>query len=141
MKKLNVYLSNLNIEITKVHNLHWNIAGNGFINIHNFTEEFYNDLFEKFDEIAELIKMRKEFPLASVKDYLENSTIKEIESKDYKKDEVLNILLDDINTLRDLAVEIRQEADEKGDFILVSALEDHISGYDKNIWMISAMLK
>lgn len=141
MKKLNVYLSNLNIGITKLHNLHWNVVGKNFMAVHNFTEELYDEWFEKFDEIAEILKMKNEFPLASVKDYLDNASISEIESKDYSESEVIDIVLKDIIAMKELAVEIRAEADAADDFTLVAAIEDHIAGYEKNIWMLSAMSK
>lgn len=141
MKKLNVYLSNLNIGITKLHNLHWNVVGKNFMAVHNFTEELYDEWFEKFDEIAEILKMKNEFPLASVKDYLDNASISEIESKDYSDSEVIDIVLKDIIAMKELAVEIRAEADAADDFTLVAAIEDHIAGYEKNIWMLSAMSK
>ncbi len=141
MKKLNVYLSNLNIGITKLHNLHWNVVGKNFMAVHNFTEELYDEWFEKFDEIAEILKMKNEFPLASVKDYLDNASISEIESRDYSESEVIDIVLKDIIAMKELAVEIRAEADAADDFTLVAAIEDHIAGYEKNIWMLSAMSK
>ena len=141
MKKLNVYLSNLNIGITKLHNLHWNVVGKNFMAVHNFTEELYDEWFEKFDEIAEILKMKNEFPLASVKDYLDNASISEIESKDYSESEVIDIVLKDIIAMKELAVEIRADADAADDFTLVAAIEDHIAGYEKNIWMLSAMSK
>ncbi len=141
MKKLNVYLSNLNIGITKLHNLHWNVVGKNFMAVHNFTEELYDEWFEKFDEIAEILKMKNEFPLASVKDYLDNASISEIESKDYSESEVIDIVLKDIIAMKELAVEIRADADAANDFTLVATIEDHIAGYEKNIWMLSAMSK
>lgn len=109
--------------------------------VHNFTEELYDEWFEKFDEIAEILKMKNEFPLASVKDYLDNASISEIESKDYSESEVIDIVLKDIIAMKELAVEIRAEADAADDFTLVAAIEDHIAGYEKNIWMLSAMSK
>ncbi|NLM96421.1 MAG: DNA starvation/stationary phase protection protein, partial [Halanaerobiaceae bacterium] len=111
-----------------------------FVRIHEFTEELNNDLFEKFDEIAELIKMRNEKPLARVEDYLKNTTIQELDKDKFTADEVLQILKDDYTKLKNLAIDIRNTADDEGDFEVVAILEGHVAGYSKNLWFIDAML-
>lgn len=139
-KKLNDYLSDLHILNVKLHNLHWNVVGKQFVQIHEFTEELYKDLFEKFDEIAEVIKMRNEKPLAKVEDYLKTSSVQELDKNKYDTTEVLEILRDDYTKLKDLATDIRNSADQEGDFEIVAIFEDHVAGYSKNLWFISSML-
>ncbi|ETJ12280.1 MAG: Ferritin Dps family protein, partial [Veillonella sp. DORA_A_3_16_22] len=41
----------------------------------------------------------------------------------------------------DQAVAIRAAADEEGDCLLVSMMEDHVAYYVKQIWFIESMLK
>ena len=53
---LNQYLANLAVWNIKLHNLHWNVVGNQFIQLHNFTEEMYDELFEAFDRGGGTIK-------------------------------------------------------------------------------------
>ncbi|MTI49571.1 Dps family protein [Sporosalibacterium faouarense] len=137
---LNVYLSNLAVLNTKLHNLHWNVKGKHFIQIHEFTESLYNDFFEKYDDVAELLKMRDEKPLVKLSDYLENASIKELDKEEFSSDEVLQILQDDLKIMKDLATEIRNAADEVDDFEVVGEFEDHVSGYSKNLWFIKSML-
>jgi len=139
-KKLNEYLSDLHILNVKLHNLHWNVVGKQFVQIHEFTEELYDDLFEKYDEIAEVMKMRNEKPLAKVADYLKNSSVQELDKDEYSSTEVLEILQNDFSKLKGLATDIRNSADQDGDFEIVAILEDHVAGYSKNLWFISAML-
>jgi len=139
-KNMNEYLSNLAVLNVKLHNLHWNVVGKQFVQIHEFTESIYNDFFEKYDEVAELLKMRDEKPLAKMSDYLENSTIQELDKDRFESTEVLEILQEDIKKMKELATEIRNAADEAGDFEIVAAFEGHISGYTKNLWFIKAML-
>ncbi|NLY67381.1 MAG: DNA starvation/stationary phase protection protein [Tissierellia bacterium] len=139
--KINEYLSNLVVLNVKFHNLHWNVVGIHFQELHDLTEELYDDLFEKYDSVAELLKMKGKMPLARIADYLEKASVEEVEPKDFNEKEVLEILLNDITKMKDLALEIRNEADEEGDFVVVNEFEDHISGYNKNIWFISSMLK
>lgn len=144
MKKLelmNVYISNLAILNIKLHNLHWNITGVNFMQIHLKTEELYTDFFLKYDVIAEQIKMLGFMPMATTKDYIENSTIEEVEVKNFTIKEVLNILDKDLSLMKNLATEIRKEADEDDDFTTVAIFETHTEFYAKELWFIKAMLK
>lgn len=135
------YLSNLSVLNVKFHNIHWNVVGNQFIKVHNFTEEIYDQLFADFDEVAELLKMKDVMPLSTMAEYLANATIEEIKAKDFSIKESLEITKKDLEVMRELATEIRNAADEAGDFETVALFEDYVAFYSKNIWFVSAMLK
>lgn len=138
--KLNEYLSNLAVLNAKLHNLHWNVKGKQFVQIHEFTESLYESFFGKYDEVAELLKMKEEKPLVKLADYIENASIKESDKDNFTCEEVLNIVQEDLTKMKNLATEIRNEADEDGDFEVVAEFEDHVSGYSKNLWFIKSML-
>lgn len=137
-KKLNVYLSDLAVMNTKLHNLHWNVEGRNFYQTHKFTEGLYETFFEWVDEVAEAIRMREAYPFASLKEYLENATIKEVSSKAVSVDEVNETIMEDLVKIKDEATALRNEADEEGDFTLVSLLEDQVAEMQKNIWFLKA---
>ena len=137
-KSLNVYLSDIAVMTTKLHNLHWNVEGRNFYQTHIFTEGLYDKFFEWYDEVAEAIKMRGGFPFASLKEYVANATVKELESKKVTVDEVNEIVMNDLAALKQEATKIREEADNDGDFIIVSMLEDHVAELEKNIWFLRA---
>lgn len=137
-KSLNVYLSDIAVMTTKLHNLHWNVEGRNFYQTHIFTEGLYDKFFEWYDEVAEAIKMRGEFPFASLKEYVANATVKELESKKVTVDEVNEIVMNDLAALKEEATKIREEADNDGDFIIVDMLEDHVAELEKNIWFLRA---
>ena len=139
-KKMNTYLANLAVLNTKLHNLHWNVEGKQFMQVHNFTEELYDDFFEKYDEVAEILKMKGEFPLVKMSEYQEAATVEELDSKKYGVDEVLNEVLADLKEMKKLAAEIRNDADQVGDFEVVGAFEDHVAGYSQNIWFVRSIL-
>lgn len=142
MTKLNTYLANLEVINIKLHNLHWNVVGTQFVPVHEYLEAEYDKANERLDEIAELIRMSGEFPAANLKEYLEISTIEEIEtSKETSTKEALEITLSDIKLQKDLALEIRKEADETDNFPIANAMEDHIEDYNKQIWFIESSLK
>lgn len=140
IKNLNVYLSNLAVLNAKLHNLHWNVTGRQFVQIHEFTESLYDDFFAKYDEVAELLKMKGENPLVKLSDYLANATVEEVEAKAFSTDEVLQLVEKDLKTMKELAVDIRMKADEEGDFETVAVFEEHVAGYSKNLWFLKAMM-
>ncbi len=140
MKKVDVYLANLMVGNVKLHNLHWNVIGTQFKAVHEYLEEIYDDFFEKFDEVAEYQKQIGDYPKASVKEYLEISTIEELESKDYSIKESIEITLELLSKMKELALEILEENDEDN-FVLSNMMEDHITGYNKEIWFMESMLK
>ncbi|NLM25970.1 MAG: DNA starvation/stationary phase protection protein [Firmicutes bacterium] len=135
------YLSNLAVLNIKLHNIHWNVVGGQFKEVHEFTEEIYDKLFADFDEVAEVLKMKGVMPLSTMADYLENATISEVKAKDFSIKESLEVVKQDLQAMKDLATEIRNTADEAGDFETVAVFEDYVAFFSKNIWFISAMLK
>ena len=142
MTKLNTYLANLAVLNIKIHNLHWNIVGSQFVSVHKYLESEYDKAGERLDEVAELIRMSGEFPVANIKEYLEISTIKEIEtSKEISIKEALEIVLSDIKLQKELALEIRKEADEADNFTVANVMENHIEDYNKQIWFVESSLK
>jgi len=144
MKNLNLvqkYLSNLAILNVKLHNIHWNVVGKQFVRVHDYTEELYDELFGAFDEVAELLKMKDIMPLSTMAEYLENGSIEEVKAKDFTVKESLEMVKEDLETMKDLAIEIRNTADEANDFETVAMFEDYVAFYSKHIWFLNAMLK
>ena len=106
MKKvelLNQYVANLAVWNVKLHNLHWNVIGNQFVQVHEFTEGIYDDVFEKYDEVAELLKMKGEMPLSTMAEYLKVATIEEVPARDFSIKESLEILKADLDLMNKLA--------------------------------------
>lgn len=144
MKHINLlqdYLANLAVLNVKMHNIHWNVVGKQFVQVHNFTEEFYDQLFEDLDEVAELLKMKNEMPLSTMADYLDRSSIVEIKAKDFSIEESLEIVREDMKSMKELATEIRNIADEENDFETVGIFEAYVGYFSKNIWFVNSILK
>lgn len=140
-KKLNQYLSNLAVLNIKLHNLHWNVVGKEFMQLHNFTETLYDDMFKKYDDVAEHIKIRGEKPLAKMADYLQNTSISELDDDKISSTALLETIQEDLNCMKNLATDIRNEADADGDFGIVADFEDHVADYSKNLWFIKSILQ
>ena len=139
--KSNKYLANINVNYVKLHNLHWNVLGLQFKPVHEYLEGLYDRMHEIFDEVAELLKMNGQYPLASLKDFLAVSEIQELESKDYNVKESLEIALADIKLLKANALELRALASEDDFYPLQVMMEDHLANYNKVVWFIESMLK
>lgn len=137
-KEFNEYLADLGVITFKLHNLHWNVEGSQFFSLHQYTEMLYDKTFEYFDGVAEHQKMFDIMPDSRLSDYIENSEIKEIEAKKFTPAEVLEILAEDMEILKNKATFLRNKCDEEGWFSAVSLFEEHVTFYNKQLWMIGA---
>ncbi len=137
---LQVYLSNFAVLNSKLHNLHWNVVGPRFVQLHNLTEELYEEFFVYYDDIAEILKMKGEMPLVKLEEYAETATIAELEAREFDQEEVMEIVLEDLKEMKSLAVDIRARADEADEFDIVGELEEQVDYYNLKIWFLESML-
>lgn len=138
---LNQYLADTAVMYVKFHNLHWNVIGRQFKSVHEYLETIYDSFALTLDETAEMMKINGKQPLATMKDYLAVTAVKEIESKDYSVDEVLEIALADIVYMQELAEKVRVMADEDGGYDVVAMLEGHLTNFNKTVWFLKAMVQ
>ena len=140
--EVNRQIANLGVGYIKFHNLHWNVVGGQFKPVHEYLEALYDSFSDSLDEVAEVLRMKDEYPVASLKDFLELSQIKEIEeSKDIHYEKVLKIVLEDLSVIKNQAKIIRNLALEDDIIILIDSMEGIISNIDKELWFIRSMLK
>ena len=137
---MNAYLSDLVIFYLKLHDLHWNVKGMQFVPVHQYSEARYEDMAEKFDEIAELLLQHGEKPVSSISEYVKNASIKELNKGSYRDEEVIRIISEDMACLKGKAEALRSEADSEGLFDIVAVLEDHVAGYNKELWFLRSMM-
>ena len=78
VQSLNQLLANYHVHYQKLRNFHWNVTGGDFFDLHEKFEELYNEAFSNIDIIAERVREFGMTQLSLLKDYLENSTIKEV---------------------------------------------------------------
>lgn len=139
-KEFNEYLADMAVLSIKISNLHWNVVGKNFLAVHKYTEAEYEKAQERMDEVAELIRMFGLVPASTMAEYLQLAHVKEVPSKQYTCAEVLDTLLSDLELVRKVATDLRNAADKEGWFSAVDLLEDHVNDFNKQIWMIKAML-
>ncbi len=139
-KQLNALLADLVVEYHKLQNFHWYVKGSDFFTAHAKLEEFYNYINEAIDEVGELILMVNEKPLASLKDYLAVSAIKEADL-DYKnsKDVWVEVRKDFEYLLTEVR-QVKEAAEAKNLDVVGIQMDDYIKEFTKSIWMINQVL-
>ena len=141
IEKLNLYLANLNVLYRKVQNYHWNIVGADFFTVHEKLEEYYDAINKQIDDVAERILSIGGRPLGTLKDYLEVTTIKEVENKEISIPEAVADVKKEFEAMLKLAKEVKEAADEENDYGTSALTDEYISTYEKDLWMLNAYLK
>lgn len=135
--ELNNLLATYQVFYMNVRGYHWNIKGVGFFSLHERFEQYYDDLVEKIDEIAERVLTLGYTPLHAFSDYLTKSRLQEHKNATTAK-ECLDGTLNGFKTLllqqREILA-VANEADDEGSAALMS---DYIKEQEKIIWMLSS---
>lgn len=136
VNKLNHLLANLVVEYHKLQNFHWYIKGSDFFTVHAKLEDYYKDINKAVDEVAESILMLEGKPLASLKDFAANASIKEAEAQFIKSDIILAEVEKDYSLLLAEVIEIKKAADAEENFIISAMMNDYIKNFTKAVWML-----
>lgn len=136
LNNLNTFLSDLNVFYRKLQNYHWNIKGKDFFTIHAKLEEYYDEVNEKIDEIAEHILSLEGQPLGTLKDYLNTTKIKEAENKKVDSTLILDEIIKDYSMLLQDAKNIKELAETNSESKTSALMDDIIEDYTKKLWML-----
>ncbi|CAH8772270.1 Dps family protein [Paenibacillus dendritiformis] len=136
---LNQQVANLNLMYVKLHNYHWFVKGDLFFTLHEKFEEFYNEITEKMDEVAERLLTIGGKPYATLKEYAANATIPEARGNE-TAEEMVKQLIDDFNQLITEFGEALKEADRVGDNVTNDMFIGMQGDLEKHIWMLSSYL-
>ena len=141
IKNLNEFLSDLEVMNVKLQNYHWNVMGKGFFITHEKLEEYYDEIREQIDEIAEHILSLGYQPLGTMQDFMKNSEIKEAKNEKIKSLEIIKNVIQDIQTLNKKAIQIKQEAEKQSDYATSAVMDNYLGNYAKKLWMLNETLK
>jgi len=141
LNNLNTFLSDLNVFYRKLQNYHWNIKGKDFFVIHSKLEEYYDEINEEIDEVAEHILTLGGEPLGTLKDYINTAKIAEAENKKVDNTVVFNEVIKDFSTLLKCVVEIKKIADENEEYKTSALMDNFIESYSKKLWMLKQMME
>lgn len=139
INSLNGILADSIVLYQKLHHFHWRVQGRGFFQLHAKFEEMYNHFAGVSDEVAERILMIGGEPLASLKQALELSSVKESAAVPAAGEMVAQLLAE----LENFRIKVRAavaEAEKAGDRGSVNLLDPMADALDKEIWMLQAYL-
>ncbi|WP_077619158.1 Dps family protein [Bacillus sinesaloumensis] len=139
VEMVNKQVANWSILYIKLHNYHWYVKGAQFFTLHEKFEELYNEASVHIDELAERLLAIGGKPVATMKEILELSTIKEANGNENAEEMVaaisndFSILTGELKEGMNVAAEVDDET--TGDMLLAihQALEKHI-------WMLQSFL-
>lgn len=140
-KELNSFLADLAVFYRKLQNYHWNIIGKDFFVLHAKLEEYYNEINEQIDEIAEHILILGKQPLGTMKDYLEITSIQEAKNEKIEDKQMLTKIIADFETLLQKAIQIKELAEEKKSYNTSSLIDNYITDYSKKLWMLKQSME
>ena len=125
----------------KTRKFHWNVAGESFMEFHKLFEKHYKLLEEAADEVAERISKLGSMAIGTTKEFSELSQIKEAPGKNPTSKEMLQILLDDhesiIKSLREKIDECDEKLKDAGTADFLTAL---MEGHETMAWTLRRYL-
>ncbi|KAA8999678.1 DNA starvation/stationary phase protection protein [Paenibacillus spiritus] len=136
---LNKEVANLNVLYVKLHNYHWYVKGEQFFSLHVKFEELYDEVTLKMDEVAERLLSIKGKPAATMKEYLELSTIQEASGNEDTRG-MVQTLIEDFSTVAEELSEGIELAEENGDQPTADLFIKIRTDLEKHAWMLRSFL-
>ena len=134
-------LSNEMTLYVKTRKFHWNISGNSFMELHKLFEDQYRVLENNIDEVAERISQLGEKTIGTMKEFIDNSTLKESPKEYVSQKEMLAELLQDheqlITEFREYIPVFDEETHDIGSADFVTGL---LQQHEKMAWILRRYL-
>jgi starvation-inducible DNA-binding protein len=137
VKALNLLLANYQVHYQKLRDFHWNVTGSDFFDLHEQFEIEYNAVKANVDEIAERIRVFGKTPTSTMKEYLENSTIKEA-NRGLSANQMVSEIMNDFETLMEWMIESIEESNKVGDISTTDMIIKMMKRMEKRHWMLTA---
>ncbi len=98
---LNEYTANIKVEMNNLFNLSFNVEGDSAWEIKKQVEDYYTTFLSFLKKMEERIKMLGGYPITNLLKIEEISQIKSMQSRDYSKKQVLEVLINDFSYLKE----------------------------------------
>ena len=122
------------------HVAHVNITGRNFRSDHKLLEGVYTRRQDQTDRIGELLRSLNEYMPCDLQEVLEMSSIDTGELSG-TSDHLLQMVMEDLEHLRDEYRDLMQIADEEGLDEIANYAQDQVLDLEKSIWMLRATLE
>ncbi|MGA8942375.1 MAG: DNA starvation/stationary phase protection protein [Thermoactinomyces sp.] len=136
-KELNRHLANWSVLYFKLHHYHWFVKGNQFFELHQKFEEFYNEAASYVDEIAEFLLARGGSPISTMREFLDQATIKEAAGNE-TAEQMVQQVIEDFKAILEEAKATVKAAESKGDTATADLFTGLVGKLEKHIWMLTA---
>lgn len=140
-ERLKQLLCDLEVFSVKLQNYHWNVTGKGFFLTHEKLEEYYEEIREQLDEVAEHIAIKGSEPFGRMEDFLKNARIMEAKNEKIKSLDIIKNVVKDLEILKNDVELIKKEADEENDYVTSTLMDEYLQDYSKRIWMLNETIK
>jgi starvation-inducible DNA-binding protein len=136
---VNKQIANWSVLYIKLHNYHWYVKGPQFFTLHEKFEQLYNEAALHIDELAERLLALGGAPVATMKECLEQSSVKEATGQETAEQMVATIV-SDFETIIEELKEGMKVADEVGDETTGDMLLGIHQSLEKHVWMLKSFL-
>lgn len=140
-ERLKQLLCDLEVFSVKLQNYHWNVTGKGFFLTHEKLEEYYEEIREQLDEVAEHIAIKGSEPFGRMEDFLKNARIMEAKNEKIKSLDIIKNVVKDLEILKNDVELIKKEAEEENDYATSTLMDEYLQDYSKRIWMLNETIK
>ena len=124
----------------KAHSYHWNIEGSDFAQYHDFIGNFYQDIFNSVDSIAELIRTMDAYAPTSLARLQAMTQMDEEENIPSAREMLVRLRQDNDKYLAQL-VKAYNEAETASEFGVSNHLQDRVQAHEKHAWMLRSITK
>jgi len=122
------------------HAAHVNITGRNFRSDHKLLQGVYERRQEQIDKLGELLRTLGEYMPCDLFDVMNNSHMP-VDPIEGSADELLQLVMDDLEHLRDCYIELENIADNDGHEEIANYAQDQILDLNKSIWMLKSTLE
>lgn len=138
-KILNQQVANWSLLYVKLHNYHWLVRGIHFYELHLKFEELYNEAALNVDQLAERILAVQGKPLATLKEFLAEASLKEATGKE-TPEQMIETLANDFEMLSFQLKDGIEVANQTNDDVTADLLTQIRVSVEKHLWMFRAFL-
>lgn len=119
---------------------HWNVEGPDFAQYHEFLGDFYAEVYDSVDTLAELVRTLNAYAPGARRMILELSALEDDTSVPEAL-EMLRRLQFDNNVMLGILRECYREAEAASQIGISNFLQDRIQAHEKHDWMLRSFIK
>ncbi len=142
IKILSTLLADEYVLYTKARNYHWNVVGPQFNDLHKFFQTLYEELNDYVDDVAERIRTLGGKSVATLKEFLDLTRLKEHPGEYPDAKTMISNLLNDYEAIiRNLRNDIVTVSEKYQDLGTADFLTELMEKHEKTAWMLRSFLE